>query len=132
MGKGWIGVDLDATLAYYTGWDGGRIGRPIPEMVAKVKEKLTEGVTVKIFTARMAVKDEATRQAIARSIGDWTELVFGVRLEATNEKDFDTQEIWDDRCRQVVKNEGVFVDEITSEAMMDALKNLIKQQGANS
>lgn len=35
---GWIGVDLDATLAHYDRWTGGAIGEPIPTMVARVKK----------------------------------------------------------------------------------------------
>ena len=36
--RGWIGVDLDATLAYYDGFKGPEhIGEPIPQMVDRVK-----------------------------------------------------------------------------------------------
>lgn len=48
---GWIGVDLDGTLAEYTGWHGpGHIGPPIPKMLDRVKNWLAEGVDVRIFT----------------------------------------------------------------------------------
>lgn len=33
--SGWYAVDLDATLAHYTGWRDGRIGHPIPAMADK-------------------------------------------------------------------------------------------------
>ena len=46
----WIGVDLDGTLAQYAGFKGPEhIGDPIPEMVARIKEWLSEGKTVKKF-----------------------------------------------------------------------------------
>jgi hypothetical protein len=52
--NGWIGVDLDGTLAHYDGWKGAdHIGAPIPAMVERVKGWLTEGKTVRIFTARV-------------------------------------------------------------------------------
>ena len=36
--RGWIGVDLDGTLAMYDQWAGaGHIGEPIPLMVERVK-----------------------------------------------------------------------------------------------
>ena len=36
--KGWIGVDLDGTLAEYHGWQGiEHIGEPIPKMMARVR-----------------------------------------------------------------------------------------------
>lgn len=35
--KGWIGVDLDGTLAHYEGWKGvEHIGEPIPAMVERI------------------------------------------------------------------------------------------------
>ena len=38
---GWIGVDLDGTLAIYTGWKGcDHVGEPIPPMVERVKAGL--------------------------------------------------------------------------------------------
>ena len=36
--SGWIGVDLDGTLAHYDGWKGiEHVGPPIPAMLARVK-----------------------------------------------------------------------------------------------
>src|SRR5690349_18780615 len=57
--SGWIGVDLDGTLAEYHGWKGvEHIGPPIPEMVARVKQWLAEGRDVRIFTARCSEGDQ--------------------------------------------------------------------------
>ncbi len=42
--KEWIGVDLDGTLAHYTGWKGPEhIGEPIEEMAERVREWLSKG-----------------------------------------------------------------------------------------
>jgi len=55
LSNGWIGVDLDGTLAYYDEWRGlYHIGEPIPAMVDRVKRWLAEGRDVRIFTARVS------------------------------------------------------------------------------
>ena len=110
--SGWIGVDLDGTLAHYDGWKGGdHIGEPIAPMVERVKGWLAAGKTVKIFTARMhghgmpivggGVEDVRT------PIEAWCKEHIGAVLEVTNVKDFGMVELWDDRAVQVVSNEGV-------------------------
>lgn len=54
MSSGWIGVDLDGTIAEYHGWvSPTHIGAPIPKMVERVKVWLSEGKEVRIFTARV-------------------------------------------------------------------------------
>ena len=54
MAEGWIGVDLDGTLAEYDGWVGPQhIGKPVPLMVDRVKRMLDYGEDVRIFTARV-------------------------------------------------------------------------------
>ena len=52
--SGWIGVDLDGTLAQYGGWNGGLIGDPVPLMLQRVKEWIADGKDVRIMTARVA------------------------------------------------------------------------------
>jgi hypothetical protein len=48
--NGWIGVDLDGTLAHYDGWKGAdHIGEPIAPMVERVKRWLSEGHEVRVF-----------------------------------------------------------------------------------
>lgn len=118
MISGWIGVDLDGTLAHYDGWHGeDHIGDPIPEMVQRVKRWIEEGKTVKIFTARVSVDgaysleskkfaDNTFAQKQIIFIQDWCEKHIGVRLEVTNVKDFAMVELWDDRCVQVIMNTG--------------------------
>ena len=103
--SGWIGVDLDGTLAVYNGWNGGAIGEPVPLMVARVKDWIDKGVEVKVFTARASANDEDE----IKKIQDWCELHIGNRLEVTCKKDFMMIELYDDRCVQVVPNTGVLV-----------------------
>lgn len=109
MSYGWVGVDLDGTLALYDGWKGPEhIGDPIPLMAQRVEQWLREGLTVKIFTARAASTYE-NRDVAIQTIQDWTEFHFGVRLEVTAEKDFSMTQFWDDRARQVKENTGILV-----------------------
>ena len=51
--QGWIGVDLDGTLAEATSWQGmSHIGPPVPLMMRRVQQWLSKGLRVKIMTAR--------------------------------------------------------------------------------
>ena len=112
---GWIGVDLDGTLAHYEGWVGiDHIGEPVSPMVDRVKKWLAQGKEVKIFTARMAghgmeVFEEDGTVSVAdvvTPIKNWCKEHLGQELEVTNVKDFGMVELWDDRAIQVVKNKG--------------------------
>jgi hypothetical protein len=98
----WIAVDLDGTLAEYHGWGDGKIGKPIPLMMNRVKEWLGEGNVVKIFTARVAFDDSQVPE-----IHEWLEKHGLPKLEITAIKDYDMIELWDDRCVQVVPNTGI-------------------------
>ncbi len=109
--SGWIGVDLDGTLAVYEGWNNGEIGKPVPLMLERVKSWISEGVKVKIFTARVGVTfDENYKNEMVKIIQDWTEKYTGVRLEVTATKDFSMIELWDDRAVQVIPNKGIRAD----------------------
>ena len=123
--NGWIGVDLDGTLAEYDGWKGpDHIGTPVPAMVERVKAWLAEGKRVKIFTARcwpigttsaLTPTDEArerveeANRAIA-TIQEWSKKHIGKVLPITCIKDYGMVELWDDRAVQVVKNTGARAD----------------------
>jgi len=112
---GWIGVDLDGTLATYDGWvDEHHIGLPIPAMVARVKAWLAEGKEVRIFTARVAVADgnraTSSVDAIRASIQNWCRIHIGALLDITCTKDYGMIELWDDRCVQVIPNTGQRAD----------------------
>ena len=99
--KGWIGVDLDGTLAYYDGWYGpAHIGAPIPEMLERVKKWLDEGQEVRIFTARASVPEYVP------FVSSWLEKHGLPDLQVTNVKDFAMISLWDDRCVQVITNRG--------------------------
>lgn len=114
--SGWIGVDLDGTLAEYGGWTGGSVGEPIAAMAFRVRKWLAEGHDVRIFTARVAetglrnqiggVDDKTFAEAQRVVIQDWCEKHFGVRLPVTATKDFGMVELWDDRAVRVKANEG--------------------------
>ncbi len=107
--KGWIGVDLDGTLAVYDEWRGlDHVGKPIPLMVNRVKKWLEEGKDVRIFTARVAGDD---RGEAAHAINMWSIEVFGKALPTTHCKNMAMIELWDDRVVQVVKNTGKAVEE---------------------
>jgi hypothetical protein len=130
--SGWIGVDLDGTLAKYTGWQGvAVIGEPVPEMVERVKRWLANGREVRIFTARVwhpaepqgvnpkspemaeyvgrKLEADIAREAIKR----WCKEHVGVELPITNVKDYGMIELWDDRAVQVVPNTGRMVGQST-------------------
>ncbi len=102
----WIGVDLDGTLAADTGgvlWDGEgrpRIGRPVDEMVARIKRWFADGCMVKIFTARASSPVQVT------AIRAWLRKCGLPDMEVTNVKDLNMVELWDDRCVEVVRNAG--------------------------
>lgn len=109
--SGWIGVDLDGTLAHYDGWvSDGKIGLPIPAMAERVRKWLSEGVDVRIFTARVGSKTEGESKYESDRIHAWTQEHFGVRLPVTATKDFAMVELWDDRCVQVESNTGRRMD----------------------
>lgn len=118
---GWIGVDLDGTLAHYDGWKGPEhIGEPIRPMVERVKRWDAEGHTVKIFTARVfplgtGIHVDPPRLKEARAaleaIELWCTRIFGHPLPVTCIKDYAMIELWDDRCVQVIPNTGERVGE---------------------
>ena len=109
--SGWIGVDLDGTLAKYDKWLGpDHIGEPIMPMVVRVKHWLALGKTVKIFTARVSghgrpIIGGGTEDAIT-PIQKWCIKHIGQAIEVTNVKDYGMIELWDDRAIQVITNTG--------------------------
>lgn len=118
---GWVGVDFDGTLAKYDGWKGAdQLGEPIPEMVARVKAWISQGIEVRIFTARIYpigtseydADDQRSRDATLAyaAIFVWCREHIGRILPVTCVKDYGMVELWDDRAVQVVKNTGRAVD----------------------
>ena len=103
---GWIGVDLDGTLAFYdpSDWKEDCIGKPIPLMVERINNWLTQGYEVKIFTARYH-----SGPKVIGLIKDWLESVGLPRLEVTATKDYAMLMLYDDRCTQVKINTGELI-----------------------
>lgn len=117
IGRGWIGVDLDGTLAHYDTWRGpGHIGEPIAPMVERVKGWLSEGHEVKIFTARVSTKDQDELTTVSGAILQWCYRHIGRTLDITCVKDYQMIELWDDRAIQVIPNTGISIaDELAAE-----------------
>lgn len=108
-GRGWIGVDLDGTLARsdhgQRAFGHGYVGAPIPLMVARVQAWLAAGEDVRILTARVnTAEDLATEARLA--IGAFCLEHFGRELPVTASKDYGMVALYDDRAVQVVENTG--------------------------
>ena len=72
--EGWIGVDLDGTLAEHQEWQGPtHIGKPVAAMIEQVKRKLAQGYEFKVFTARLSGLGRKEREQAIDAIQDWTE-----------------------------------------------------------
>lgn len=117
--SGWIGVDLDGTLAQYGEFKGvEHIGEPVPAMLARVKRWLADGRDVRIFTARVdggevaliggnkAGEQFRNVQAVVEIVQAWCLKHVGQKLPVTNKKDYGMIELWDDRAVQVEMNTG--------------------------
>src|SRR5947209_7116789 len=120
MHKGWIGFDLDGTLAEYNGWKGAdHIGAPVPAMVALLKQYLLDDHEVRIFTARVwplgLVNADQNRWLEASRahevIEKWCAGHIGAILPITCTKDYGMILLYDDRCKQVEANTGRVVGE---------------------
>ena len=117
-GKGWIGVDLDGTLAFYDKWRGiEHVGEPIPKMLRRVKNWIASGQPVKIFTARCG------EPTAIPYIEAWLDEHGIGGLEVTNVKDFAMIELWDDRAIQVTPNTGEALAEGIA-GLLDKIKGL--------
>lgn len=104
---GWIGVDLDRTLATYNSGDYRDkgplyIGAPIKRMVDRVKLWLRQGKEVRIFTARAADEEEE----VIAAIKEWCLTHIGQELEVTCKKDFEMIALFDDLAFGVEPNTG--------------------------
>lgn len=119
MSKGWIGVDLDRTLAHHAEGTGAPIpGEPIGPMVERVKRWLAAGHDVRIFTARG--QDQITggmspTEGLSWPESNWLQRSFieqwclrhlGQVLLITNCKDLHLWCLFDDRAVHVFPNAG--------------------------
>ena len=106
--QGWIGVDLDGTLAKYDGYHGvDHIGDPVPAMRERVIRWLSAGIDVRIFSARVGPQKskedvELSREAIKR----WCLKHLYQVLPVTATKDYSMRVLYDDRCVAVEPNTG--------------------------
>lgn len=99
--SGHILVDFDCTLAEYRG--GPNLDEdppPVPKMAARIRRWLSLGIEVRIFTARASIPE------LIPAVEAWCEKHIGTKLKVTNQKDFGTIEIWDDRGVRVKENTG--------------------------
>lgn len=100
--NGWIGVDLDGTLAKFEAWIGPEhIGEPIEPIQQLVKDMLHRGLDVRIFTARAY-----EGQAAITYVESWCKQHLGQILPVTCTKDFAMIALIDDRAIPVVSNAG--------------------------
>lgn len=105
---GWIGVDLDGTLAKrlpgrkWMGDERDLIGDPVPAMLARVIDWIDAGREVRIFTARMSHDNPVIEKAIRA----WCLKHIGCELRVTCSKDYLMAELWDDRAVTVEKDTG--------------------------
>lgn len=119
--SGWIGFDLDGTLAEYTTFKGPlEIGKPVERMCALMKSLKEQGKTVKILTARVGnrglmLPDGVTLDDVREAINKWCDNALGFRPEITCSKDWKLESLYDDRAIQVEKNVGITASEIVTE-----------------
>ena len=114
---GWIGVDLDGTLAYWSDdSDVMEIGSPIHNMQNRVIDWVKQGKDVRIVTARVSynqpapdtdLHDFVTYQRVL--IGKWCKKHIGRVLPITCSKDYLMEELWDDRAITVRRNIGTII-----------------------
>jgi hypothetical protein len=112
ISRGWIGVDLDGTLAHYDDntYDGTFIGAPIPKMLERVKQWVANGWEVRIVTARVAPCHNRDIKVGILNIQGWLISNGLPPLEVTCTKDHGMIELWDDRAVGVIPNTGERAD----------------------
>jgi hypothetical protein len=101
MNKGWIGFDLDGTLAVHHSGQVA-IGEPVPSMVALAKQYLAQGYEIRIVTARASSPNGAYRHGIQ----EWCLEHLGQIVPVTASKDWDMLLLYDDRAIAVEPNTG--------------------------
>ena len=91
----WVGFDYDGTLATYHD-PNNPDGTPIRKMVERCKQYISNGVTVKVFTARAATTDLADLKRNVAMIEEFCIKHIGVKLEVTAMKDRKMVRCYDD------------------------------------
>lgn len=101
LSGGWIGVELDGTLAMCTPPQSmDMIGEPVAKMRMRVQQWLMVGIDVRLFTARAADEQQIPL------IEAWLKEHRLAGMKITNQKDFSMAQFWDDRAIHVVSNRG--------------------------
>jgi hypothetical protein len=117
---------MDGTAVEWHGWTAwNEIGKPLPAMIARIRDWLDKGYQVKIFTSRLPLDqspmaeevckttgERYTRQDMIKVIADYFEPLVGQRLEAINIKHYKMYEYWDDIAVQMVVNTGQSLAEV--------------------
>lgn len=121
--KGWVGFDLDGTLATYTGWVGfSRIGQPVPEIVSLMVAYASQGYEVRVFTGRVApdpdsndipVEDrrDLIRQWLSTCVVPYLPEGYP-EIKITHEKDKYLYMAYDDRVQGVVPSKGLLYTDL--------------------
>lgn len=102
--KATVGVDLDGSLAEYSGVWGAPIGKPVLPMLVKIYELRAQGKKVVLFTAR------AEEPSLIPEIKAWLEPLGLADMEITNKKSLDMVTFYDDRAIQLIPNTGERAD----------------------
>lgn len=105
--KTWVGVDLDGTLAKYSGYNK-HIGEPIPTMINRVRRWVSDGREVRIVTARVAPQHPDRVEQLTL-IHEWVNEHIGYPIEVISYKDHEMKVLYDDRVRQVEEGTGRLV-----------------------
>lgn len=125
-------VDFDGTLATHymddgTSYDPARVGEPVLRMVSRVRRWLAAGDEVVIFTARVNPRhDIAEVKAATKAIEAFCWEQFGQKLPVTCMKDFEFEEMWDDKAVTVKVNEGYPCLHVEMDADTDAIGEFLK------
>ena len=105
--KPWVGFGLDGAAARFDDYFGiDFIGEPISPIIALIKDYLSKGTRVKIFTNRISHDDEEVNRRAAAYIRRWCVEHIGQELEITNKIDLNTICIYDINVKEVVLNTG--------------------------
>lgn len=113
---GWVGVDLDRTLAVYPAGDKvndspDAIGAPIEPMRQRVLSWLRAGLDVRLMTARWSAQHRIP--GFAEAWAEWSaKNLDGRVLPLQSEKNYDMFELWDDRAVRVFQNTGLTLEDL--------------------
>lgn len=96
-----MGFDFDGTVCRLTD------GRPVDSIVEKIRRFRSQGVEVRICTARISSKQsQAHIFAHTKHIEEWCKTHIGEVLPITAEKDYDMVLLYDDRAVAVETDTG--------------------------